>query len=91
MSMKAEEVIRYLLEESDGLDFLGESLTWVARRTSPARLSRSSRKATRSLRTLRLRGRPRSAMMRRMIGEMELMHEVCVESGAAAGKVPEFG
>ncbi len=38
-SMTAEEVVRYLLEEGDGLDFLRESLTWVVQQLMEVEVS----------------------------------------------------
>lgn len=37
--MTAEEVVRYLLEEGEGLDFLRESLTWIVQQLMEAEVS----------------------------------------------------
>jgi putative transposase len=72
--MTAEEVVRYLLEERDGLDFLRESLTWVVQQLMEAEVSEliGAEHGERSEERLTYRNGYRSRPWQTRAGELEL-------------------
>ena len=72
--MTAEEVVRYLLDESEGLDFLRESLTWVVQQLMEAEVSEliGAERGERSEERLTYRNGYRLRAWQTRAGELEL-------------------